>query len=340
MWVGDSVNGWATDQRMVVIRCRKELEMSARLTLALSLLLVACAPLATPEPKPPTLAPAATEPAMATSVPTPTLDPRATVIVWPTPEPTADAVATLVANGPTSRVGAYDSPDGQWRAEIVRYDCTQISEGDAVAYEQLKLIRLADGVERVVVDQTQNCGGLGAFGLSGLFWSPNSWYFYFTTDREGFPDGGLICYWERSLFRVEAATASIEQLPPGRLSPDGEHMAVLLQRELVLWSVNSGEVARLPVPKSEGVVGGAIWSADGGSLIYLHTQSDCIPYGKTTIVSMAWPSLEQTVLLESDTLTFRAIAWHAPDEIELVTEEGHRWHFDLSTRELKPSANE
>lgn len=69
------------------------------------------------------------------------------------------------------------------------YDCVPVGAVEENAYEQLKLIQIDNSVAKIVDNQLRSCGGLGAFGLAGLFWSPNSSYFYYTNAREGVPDG-------------------------------------------------------------------------------------------------------------------------------------------------------
>ena len=52
------------------------------------------------------------------------------------------------------------------------------------AYEVLKI------APWTVETQLLYCGGIGASGLEGKFWSPDSRFFYYTNAREGWPDGG------------------------------------------------------------------------------------------------------------------------------------------------------
>lgn len=86
---------------------------------------------------------------------------------------------------------SYSSPDNQWRVDIIIYDCVQVAGGvDSNAYEQLNLFEVSTGATQVIDSQLQNCGGLGAAGLDGRFWSSNSQYFYYKDARVGVPDMG------------------------------------------------------------------------------------------------------------------------------------------------------
>ncbi|MGQ0603876.1 MAG: hypothetical protein ACT4QE_19520 [Anaerolineales bacterium] len=308
--------------------------MISRLTFTLTLIAitVACAPLAVPETSAPTATPAAIERA----APTNTLTHTETL--------TPDFAATLIALQRPTLLESFVAPNGRWWAEAVRYECARLPHvdpnlygADGLALEQLKIVNVDDGSEKVVTQQLLNCGGLGAFGFGGRAWSLNSRYFYFTDTREGVPDGG-VCHWNRTLLRVKVESGAVENLLPGVISPDKTLIAMPDGNELVLWGADNGEVTRLPGP-AEGVVAQAAWSPDGESLIYLHTQSKCMPYDKATVVRIAWPSLEQTVLLESETPSFRALAFGVLNEIELTAEDGQLWRFDLITRELKPAVN-
>jgi hypothetical protein len=180
-------------------------------------------------------------------------------------------VATLVTIQQPVMLESATSPDGQWRVEVVRFDCTQFGQGDFIAYEQVKLVHVADGVERTITGQTQHCGGLGAFGLGGYGWSPNSRRFYFTDSREGFPDGGGPCAWHRSVLRLESETGALETLRPGVVSPEVGLIAMPDGNDIVLWDFDDGEIARLPAPvkntaecEHDGLVAWTIeWAAPG-----------------------------------------------------------------------------
>jgi hypothetical protein len=136
-----------------------------------------------------------------------------------TPTPGADAarqatIATVMA-GSQPTTDTFLSPDGQWQAEIVVHSCvaTQAEETGEAAEYAYELLRLAPGDAgewQQVDSQLINCGGLGAFGLAGLCWSPDSRYFYYTPAREGVPDGAG--EWSRPVWQLEAATGAIQEV--------------------------------------------------------------------------------------------------------------------------------
>ena len=109
-------------------------------------------------------------------------------------------------------VKSYLSPDGQWRTEITLFPCTSIDPEEVYAYEALTLVRIADGEETVVDRQLINCGGLGAFGLDGIGWAPDSRTFDYTNAREGMPDGAS-GDWERPVLRLDVTTQSVRAVP-------------------------------------------------------------------------------------------------------------------------------
>lgn len=262
--------------------------MNVRLlfTLLLSIVVTACAPLTAPETATPTETPAAPE----TLQPTDTTTPTET----PLPSATPNPIATIVALQSPIVHSTFNSPNGQWRVDLLRYECIKLSPDstDEMTLEQLRLVHLADGTEKVLASQSLYCVGLGAFGFGGHAWSPNSRYFYFTDARESMPDGGAMCYWYRSLLRVEAESGAIESLLPGVLSPDNTLIAMADRDELVLWDLDDGEIARVPVP-TEGMK--ACTSGDYA----------------------AWE-----------------ITWDSPDRVRLQDESGAEWTLDVATREL------
>jgi hypothetical protein len=99
-------------------------------------------PTATPAPTrarpastlPPTATLARVTPASTLAPTGPALDPTALVSVVMTAQP-LQVLRTLV------------SPDGRWRAQVDRYDCTRTDDvnGDEIAYEQLTLTDVATG---------------------------------------------------------------------------------------------------------------------------------------------------------------------------------------------------
>jgi len=156
------------------------------LVLLLAWLMTGCSPLAASSPSPlATITPKAIQPTPSSVTPASRQEPTATATAVPTriaelPTATPDIIETVTAFRQPRIYATYPSSDGQWRMEVVIFDCVPVGETDEAAYEQLKLIRASDGVEQIVDTQLIYCGGLGAYGFKGLFWSPNSHYFYYT----------------------------------------------------------------------------------------------------------------------------------------------------------------
>ena len=236
---------------------------------------------------------------------------------------------------------SYPSPNGASRAEVTIYDCIKVDlqpNADANAYEQLKVIDNG-GNERIGDSQLVNCNGLGAFGLEGLFWSPNSRYFYYTDARQGIPDG-LCGYWERPVFRLQIDSLEKEALGIGPLSPDGTKLATWQGIDLTLWDVNEEqEIGRItPQPLNTGTGIGAIaWSPDNQALVYVQTESYCPLSGNSRIVLVDVSTLEQTMLLESETPTFSGASWEVPESLKLFDENGKAWIYSFKNQKLNLS---
>lgn len=251
-----------------------------------------------------------------------------------TPTATPDIAGTVVAANKPKTLASYPSPDRKWQAVFTTYGrCTQGGGADMNAYEQLKLIQVDNQSEKVVDDQLQYCGGLGAYGLGGLFWSPNSRYFYYTNAREGMPEG---CGpWERPLVRLDTANWKIERLGGGPLSPNKTKIATWQGQELVVWDVTQGEIARTMVAVPDAITGEIAWSPNGQSIVYLQTALDCYPWGKSYLVRLDLPKLKSSLLLESEKPSFWGVTWDAPNRLRLLDENGEKWQYNLVTQELK-----
>lgn len=304
-------------------------------------LIVGCGrPTASPETSTPPLPTTLQGPGFKETVvaPTVTLEPAASATAIPTritetPAATPDIAATVAAIQQPRLYGSYPSPDGKWRAEVVIYECVKAGGVDEIAYEQLKLVQVTSGDERTADDQLQYCGGLGAFGLEGLFWSPNSRYFYYTDAREGIPDG---CgYWERPIIRLDTISLNKEYLGAGPRSPEGRKIATWQGRELVVWNINDGEVTRVAAI-AEAETGPIAWSPDSQALVYVQFASYCPLSGKSYVVRLDLLELKQTLLLESEKPTFGDVSWDALDELALLDENGKQWIYSFTTQQLVP----
>lgn len=297
-----------------------------------------------------------TSPNATTTVPAPTLTetPKATDTVKPTVAPTLTSrpftetpastpqfdkttiaiVQTVIATNQPKIRASYLSPDKKWRAEVIIYDCVQVGGSGTNAYEQLKLIEVSSGNEKIIDNQLQYCGGLGAYGLGGLFWSPNGRYFYYTTAREGAPDG---CgYWERPIIRFDTVNQSLEYLTGGPLSPDKTKIATWQDREIVVWDLDQGEIARTSGVAPAAERGPIAWSPDSRALVYLQTTSSCPPLGKSYVVRLDLPELASTLLIESETPGFIDVIWDPADQVRLFDEQRREWRFDFVTKALEP----
>ena len=263
----------------------------------------------------------------------------------PTYEPdlsgTATVQAVVTAYPPQIRT-SYPSPDQKWRAEVVVYnECPQtIADSEAMmdrnSYEALKLINLTDGSERVVEDELLYCGGIGAGGLDGLFWSANSRYFYYTDAAFGMPDG-CGAFWQRPTWRLDVTTFNSEGRS-GTLSPNHDLIAGWSANEIVVWEINSDQTTHLAAAGSEGSIIGLAWSPDEQAIAYLQMvmdpASDCLPAGKTRVVRVDLSSGKQEVVLVADAPGYDGISWDTPDSLQLSDLQGNIWRYNFVTHEV------
>jgi len=305
-------------------------------------LITGCSHLAASSPPPlATITPKAIQPTQSSVTPTSRREPTATATAVPTsiaelPTATPDIIGTVTALRQPRIYAAYPSSDGQWRMKVVIFDCVPVGETDEAAYEQLILIRARDGVEQIVDTQLIYCGGLGAYGFKGLFWSPNSRYFYYTSAREGSPDG-LCSYWEPPIFSFEVTTGNKEAIGMGPRSPDGKKIAAWYgDGEIVVWDIDAGEVGHVSIAAAGNIAGPIVWSPDSRALIYLQTTTYCPPRGKSYVGRIDLPDLQHTPVIESEALSFEDARWDTPNRIRLFDESGREWLYDFATKELKP----
>jgi hypothetical protein len=231
-----------------------------------------------PSAPPDTVLPPPSAATSATISSPPTTSHEGLVTATPRPRPTPDATAlieSVMAHSGRHSLATLASPDGQWRVESVRSDCTPIG-GDSLAYEQLLLHRMDTGEARLLVDQLLNCGGLGAFGLEPLYWSSNSRYLFYTPAREGSPDGCGVP-WHRPIVRLDVRSGDREDVAEGILSPDGALTASALGQELAIWGRGQSEIIRFPAAVPSKFIGALAWAPDGQSLAYLQQESFCPP---------------------------------------------------------------
>jgi hypothetical protein len=303
--------------------------------LILSWLTSACQTFATPEQTIPSILQATesvSPPMTATSRLTATFTPTK---VPETAIPTLDIAATVIVISPPRIHSSFPSTNGQWKVEVVIHDCVKLQGNiDANAVEMLKLIRTDNETEMIVESTLLNCGGVGAGGLGGLLWSPNNRYFHYTDAREGFPDGGC-GYWARPIKRVDVDTQKVEVVGGGHISPDKTKLAFWQDNEIIIWSLDGGEIAHVPAIPPEVFHNKIAWSPDSQSLVYLQTEFDCGPDGMSYVTRLDLSGMTQNFLFESKEPSFTWLTWDAPYRISLADDKGNRWRYNLVSKELK-----
>lgn len=244
-----------------------------------------------------------------------------------------NTIAAVQAGG-QPEIRSHESPDKQWRVDVAMFGCAPTEAGNTNAYESLSLVRSADGASAVVDRQLIYCGGLGAYGFDGLFWSPNSRYFYYTTAREGVPDG---CgFWQPPTWRLDVATMSTQELGFSWRSPDGAKLAAWRDQELTLWDIDGSELGRWPAVAPNATLAALAWSPDSAAVAYLLAPSPCnqAAADKSYLVRVNLADRSQSVLSELAAPIFDALEWLATDVIRLTDREGKTWIFD--TKGLRP----
>ncbi|MEP0805120.1 MAG: hypothetical protein HRF47_06505 [Chloroflexota bacterium] len=274
----------------------------------------------------PTGAPLRISPATATDTPTP--DFAATLHVIDTAH-----VGAILSTVQPVILAQYPSPNGRWRVDVIRYECTNFpGTVDAMAYEQLKLVNVADGTKKIIEDELQNCGGIGTYGFNGLYWSPSSRYFYYTNWREGYPEtcGNYLVHF---IYRLDAFSQESFPLGGGHLSPDGTKLAMWDGDDIVIWDLDRGEIGRVRSLVPGFLAGEIAWAPDSQSLVYLQTQFDCAPdYGVSYLILMDLGKMSQTLLVKYPPPGFGGVDWHSGGQVTLWDGNGNYWAYDLSTK--------
>jgi hypothetical protein len=231
----------------------------------------------------------------------------------------------------------FTSPDQSWRAEIVRYECTMVSEADGELAYELLLLTGPDGEVIPASQQLQYCGGLGASGINGLFWSPDGKYFYFDMAREGVPDGLPCGYWHTGKSRVNMETLEVEVLPgKGLVTPDGFGLLLVSEPDFILWNLTQGEVGRSVHPYPGLSVKSIAFSTDDSQAVYV-LREDCIqPGADSVVVVLNLADLTHTIVLESSAPSILRATWGSDDSIFLVDFDHGSFELSLSTGEITP----
>jgi hypothetical protein len=264
--------------------------------------------------------------------PAPATTPRATAV--PAEEATPDIVATLTAGSEPRLLPPLAAPDGSVSAEVHIYDCLAVNEIDVYAFEELRLVA-AGSEPTVVAEQLLYCGGLGAAGLQALFWSPDGRSLYYTAARDGQPDG---CgYWERPITRYNLDTGEVEHLGGGPLSPDGARLATWLDRNVVIWDLNEGEIVRAPAITPDFDLGQIAWSPDSQAVAYLQSATYCPLSGGSSVVRLNAGTGGSELLFETATSTFGSLAWDEEGQLTLFDDAGEEWRYDFASGQLAPA---
>jgi len=290
----------------------------------LAILLTSCAGAGTPVPwtatMPPTGAPTATPTHWLPPTATPTAEatemPRPSPTPVP-PSPTPDMVATIVAARESEVIQTHASPDGSWRVDVVAYPCdaeAPSAEQEKVL-EQLMLVHQQTGTETVIQSQVLTCGGLGAAGLGGLFWSPDSQIFYFTDAREGVPDGGGGLCWDRPLWTLHVDEGKAEHHADiWARSRSGDQLAVVREEEeIVVEALGAKRISRAPLPPEYEVCQIA-WSPEEDAFAYLRTRDPFQP-GPWDLICVDGQTGACNVALELQDTAGVSMTWDSPTEI-------------------------
>ena len=287
-------------------------------------------------PSPTLPAPSATPTVALTATHQPTPKRSTPTPVLTEAEPNASArVSAVMTAEPARTLKPYRSPNGHWQAASETYDCIQVAaQADGkVAYERMLLSDLTNGETKPVEDPLINCGGLGAYGLAGLFWSADSRYFYYTNARTGGPDGWCDVWWYRPATRLELATGAKVALVQGPVSVDGLWQAGIAASELVLWNRDSGQIIRTPVATAGFKAGDVTWAPDGKSLAYIQWSDCSLSGGESSLALFDRVRQQQSILLPFGRLKFLEITWEVQNQLSLWDVQ-HEWRYNLVTKTL------
>jgi hypothetical protein len=249
--------------------------------------------------------------------------------------PTPDLPSLVMSLAEPVILGSFPSPDGSMTAEVTVFDCVTLDSGETIAYDVLEIVEADGGTRSVAASQLQYCGGLGAYGLQGIGWSPSSRYFYFTDARTGVPDGGC-GPWPGSKLRVDVRDGEVQAMGGAVASPDGSMFASLVGEDLEIWPIDAAEVVRFPSAVPGAANGPIGWSPDGQSLVYIQTAEACPPWGTSTVVLHRLGASGSQVIVESEEPAFIQAEWVEAGRLRLLDAAGGAWTYDLATDHLTP----
>ena len=152
----------------------------------------------------------------------------------------------------------------------------------------------------------------------------------------GFPDGQLCWLWDGEFSRVDVETNLVERVPANGTQVSAEGFTVGWDgTDVVIWNLNEGESGRVPFVEATFTLQSLQISPDGSRFVYL-LGNTCVPNtGTRSIVVMgSLADQTQTVLLDSENLTYTYVQWENDALLLLTTTDGHEQHYDLNTNEL------
>ncbi len=285
----------------------------------------------------------AVAPTPTAAVATPTITPTPWPTATPGPSPTPAPAALLAAAGPPRLAAVLPSPDEALRAEVLVYDCAPISDAALGSEPQpmaLEIMRVIDPVgetEYQIDSQLLSCGGLGAFGLEPLAWAADGSVLWYTTAREGGPDGACRP-WARPMTRVDLPAWSAVTLEQAAVSPDGTKVAGWLNGELLVFALDGQEVGRAVPAALPPNVGPPVWSPDGSALAYLQFSSFCgETAGESAVVLVDATTLESRVLITQSAPEFESVGWSETGQqliLPGLLDQG-QWVYDLASGTLQ-----
>lgn len=240
------------------------------------------------------------------------------------------------------------SPNGQYLANFIVLECTNITEG--LNPYSLRTIKITDKIQPntwIVIDQLIYCGGEGSGGiLGGLFWSNNSRYFYFTDNWYGEADTNPIS-WINTAYRYDLLTKETLNLSGLALSIDKLKIAAGDGRDLVVWDLDGGEIARFPgnniiLDQSSSVwLHYLDWSSDNNSIAYILTLQSINNASNTSYILIANICQKQNSLLfVSSNPEFIEVHWIDQNHLSLVGNSNQiysDWVYDILDKSLTPN---
>jgi hypothetical protein len=296
-----------------------------RCVIPLAVLASGCLPSATPASS--SASPRVSAPPATPNTETPTL-------TW---QQQREAIAaTLVAGNTRTVRDSIQSPNGNWVAEVLAYDCAAVEvAGEDNALDILHVTNTRTAEARVVEQQVISCGGLGASGLSIRSWSRNSRYLYYTDGAFGMPEG---CgWWVPPTKRLNASDWSIDDLGNGPWSADGEMLATWQASSLLISSTEEGDIARIQPIEPRMIAGQIAWSPAATALVYLQSELDCYPWRNTLLAYVDVTTQSSRLLFESEAPSFVWVQWNEPNTLILRDQDDNEWVYDLASDRFSKS---